>query len=62
MAMYARVSAAKQKEDLVRQAEFLREKAREQGYPHVLVYKDIASGLKCRQDERTPVGGRMPVV
>jgi putative resolvase len=45
VAIYARVSAAKQKDDLVRQAEFLRKKAREQGYSSVLLYKDIASGL-----------------
>jgi len=45
VAIYARVSAAKQKEDLVRQAEFLRKKAHKMGYTHVLLYKDIASGL-----------------
>ena len=45
VAIYARVSASKQKEDLVRQAEFLFKKAREQGYSHGLLYKDIASGL-----------------
>jgi predicted site-specific integrase-resolvase len=45
VAIYARVSAAKQKEDLVRQAEFLRKKAHEQGYLNALFYKDIASGL-----------------
>jgi putative resolvase len=44
-AIYARVSASKQREDLVRQAEFLLKKAREQGYSHELLYKYIASGL-----------------
>ena len=45
VAIYTRVSAAKQKEDLVRQAEFLLKKANEQGYSHTLLYKDITSGL-----------------
>lgn len=45
VAIYARVSAAKQREDLVRQAEFLLKKANERGYSHTLLYKDIASGL-----------------
>jgi len=45
VAIYARVSAAKQKEDLVRQSEFLLKKANERGFSCTLLYKDIASGL-----------------
>ena len=49
-AVYGRVSAVKQKEDLERQLTFLTEKAKSFGFGEVRVYKDIASGLN---DKRT---------
>lgn len=44
-AIYARVSAMKQKEDLERQITYLTQQAREAGFNEILIYKDIASGL-----------------
>ncbi len=43
-AVYARVSSSKQKEDLVRQVDFLSERARKDGF-EVKIYSDIGSGL-----------------
>ena len=48
-AIYARVSAMKQKEDLERQIHYLTQQAREAGFQDSIIYKDIASGLN---DER----------
>jgi len=48
-AIYARVSAMKQKEDLERQINYLTPQAREAGFQNIILYKDIASGLN---DER----------
>ena len=44
-AIYARVSALKQKEDLTRQITYLTQTALAAGFGEVLVYKDVASGL-----------------
>ena len=44
VAIYARVSSAKQKEDLQRQIEFLQEK-----YPYGKLYKDIGGGLNFKR-------------
>jgi len=49
-AVYARVSATKQKEDLIRQVDYLRTKAEILGYQSVLIYKDIASGINDRRN------------
>lgn len=49
VALYARVSAAKQKDDLTRQVNFLIKKAHEEGYSNVMIYKDIASGLNDKR-------------
>ena len=43
-AVYARVSSPKQREDLTRQADFLAERARKDGFA-VKVYTDVGSGL-----------------
>ncbi|MFW9877244.1 MAG: IS607 family transposase [Candidatus Thorarchaeota archaeon] len=48
-AVYARVSASKQKEDLARQVEYLKGFALASGYEKVLVYKDIASGINDKR-------------
>ena len=48
-AIYARVSAAKQREDLDRQITFLDGMARNDGFNDVIVYKDIASGLNDKR-------------
>jgi putative resolvase len=44
VAIYARVSSAKQKEDLQRQIDFLQEK-----YPNGKLYKDIGGGLNFKR-------------
>jgi len=44
-AIYARVSALKQKADLTRQITFLTQTALAAGFGEVCVYKDVASGL-----------------
>lgn len=44
-AIYARVSALKQKADLMRQITFLTQTALAAGFGEVCVYKDVASGL-----------------
>lgn len=48
-AIYGRVSAVKQKEDLRRQLDYLTMKAQGAGFGTVLIYKDIASGLNDKR-------------
>ena len=49
-AVYARVSASKQKDDLIRQIEYLKNNALNSGYQDVIVYKDIASGINDKRN------------
>jgi predicted site-specific integrase-resolvase len=48
-AVYARVSAVKQKDDLKRQIDFLAKCAREAGFTDIAIYKDVASGLNDKR-------------
>lgn len=48
-AIYGRVSASKQKDDLKRQIEYLILKSQEAGFCSHIIYKDIASGLNDKR-------------
>lgn len=53
--VYARVSSAKQRDDLKRQAQRLREFAVSRGYEVVLVVEEVASGVKDDRKKLTRV-------